>query len=331
MIYRSPQALDSGVKAAIKARGDDPSRAFSNFFRHRLLCRVFDDPDGRFLLKGGYGMLSRIIDARHTRDIDLASGEADIESALLDLERAASMEMDDFITFTLASAKPINVGLEHRSGAKVTFNVFLGQKRVQDIKLDLVVDSIPIEGFDVVTPIDRLEIPGVPTCDYRVYTVECALSDKLCGIFHRDDDHPSSRIKDLVDVVLYALNEQVDGSSLRGRIILEFELRKMTLPDRFDIPDIWRAEYAGKFSSMCPSSLTDRGFGRLDTAAALASRLYDPVLSGDAAYRLWNPVDLAWGSRRVETIGPSTAGIKRALADRRGRPAASDNTHRIGF
>ena len=76
MTYRTSEDLDKAIKAAAKASPMDTGRAYAGFFFHRLLCRVFSEPDSYFLLKGGLSMLARTIDARATRDVDLLSTDA---------------------------------------------------------------------------------------------------------------------------------------------------------------------------------------------------------------------------------------------------------------
>ena len=102
MRYKTSEDLDRAIKAAAKASPMDTGRAYAGFFFHRLLCRVFSDPDSRFLLKGGLGMLARTIDARATRDIDLLSTGDDLEEAVEELKRLAAVDQGDFVTFSFA-------------------------------------------------------------------------------------------------------------------------------------------------------------------------------------------------------------------------------------
>ena len=62
--------VHSHHKKAVRDRGGDPGDGYRQALRDRFLCRVFSDPDGRFILKGGSGLLARIPDGRATRDID---------------------------------------------------------------------------------------------------------------------------------------------------------------------------------------------------------------------------------------------------------------------
>lgn len=86
MGYKTPAALEMAVREAAKRSPMDANRAIAGFCFHRLLCRVFNDEDCRFILKGGQGMLARTIDARYTRDIDLLAKGSDLQAALEELK-----------------------------------------------------------------------------------------------------------------------------------------------------------------------------------------------------------------------------------------------------
>ena len=53
MRYKTPAAHGMAVKEAAKKSPLDANRAIAGFYLHRLLCRVFSDPDSPFVLKGG--------------------------------------------------------------------------------------------------------------------------------------------------------------------------------------------------------------------------------------------------------------------------------------
>ena len=121
MRYKTPAALEMAVKEAAKKSPLDTNRAIAGFYFHRLLCRVFSDPDSPFVLKGGQSVLARTVDARATRDIDLLARETSVEAAVADLRRLAGIGLDDFISFSFDKAEPIKADDEYRSGMKVWF------------------------------------------------------------------------------------------------------------------------------------------------------------------------------------------------------------------
>lgn len=121
MRYKTPAALEMAVKEAAKKSPLDTNRAIAGFYFHRLLCRVFSDPDSPFVLKGGQSVLARTVDARATRDIDLLARETSVEAAVADLRRLAGIGLDDFISFSFDKAEPTKAGDEYRSEMKVWF------------------------------------------------------------------------------------------------------------------------------------------------------------------------------------------------------------------
>ena len=92
-------------------------------------------------------MLARTTDARATRDIDLLSTGNNLEEAVDDLKHLAALNLEDFVTFSFAGMSPIKAEDEYRSGMNVRFHVRLGNKSLQDISIDLVIDAIPPRGF----------------------------------------------------------------------------------------------------------------------------------------------------------------------------------------
>lgn len=51
MTYENGGQLDRALKKAVRDRGGDPGDGYRQALRDRFLCRVFSDPDGRFILK----------------------------------------------------------------------------------------------------------------------------------------------------------------------------------------------------------------------------------------------------------------------------------------
>ena len=151
MRYKTPAAHGMAVKEAAKKSPLDANRAIAGFYLHRLLCRVFSDPDSPFVLKGGQSVLARTVDARATRDIDLLARETSVEAAVADLRRLAGIGIDDFISFSFDKAEPIKADGEHRSGMKVWFTPSLGGKSLQAASVDLVVDEIDGVAPDMAT------------------------------------------------------------------------------------------------------------------------------------------------------------------------------------
>ena len=64
----------------------------------------------------------------------------------------------------------------------MTFETWLGgTSRKGTISIDLVVDALPPEEFDVVAPVSRIEIDGVKTFSYLTNTPENRIAEKVCA------------------------------------------------------------------------------------------------------------------------------------------------------
>ncbi len=282
------------VKQAAKESSQDTGRAIAGFWHHRLLCRVFADGNRSFVLKGGHAMLARTVDARATRDIDLLSTTSSLDRALEDLKRLALRDLDDFVTFEFIDARPIKTADEYRSGLTVRFACLLGARKVHDVSIDLVVDEVTLEDVDVVTPLDRLDIRGVDTCDYCVYPIDAVLADKLCGIIEPHAGRPSSRVKDLVDVLVVISSMGVDGDRLASRIDTELSVRKLVRPQEFHLPAHWNQQYSVTYAVMSKRAHLPDAAAHLNDAQELAQKLFNPALDATSRGKEWNWQARAW-------------------------------------
>ena len=292
MRYKSAAALEMAVKAAAAASPQDTNRAISSFYFHRLLCRIFAGGNDEFVLKGGQSMLARTVDARATRDIDLLAKQADLDAALERLKELVETDMGDFITFEFSDARPIKAEDEYRAGLAVKFTPIIGSKSMQRISIDLAVDEVPLEMADLVMPSDRIEIDGLETCGYLVYPVENALADKLCALTEKHDGRVSSRVKDLVDIAIYATTCAADWSRLQKCIHREASVRKISLTCPFAVPEGWGASHEKQFEKLCSETGLPAPLKTIAAAADLAGRLLDPAVRCEAEGMSWSPADL---------------------------------------
>lgn len=294
VVYRSAAALEAAVKAAAKSSPLDTGRAVSGFYFHRLLCRVFAGGNDSFVLKGGQAMLARTLDARTTRDVDLLALHHDLEATVEQLIGLIEADFGDFIVFGYAGSRPIKTDDEYRSGATLKFVPILGAKRMLAINIDLVVDEVPLEGAERVTPADRLEIAGLPTCDYLVYPVENALADKFCALLETHEGRASSRVKDLVDIAIYVTTCEIDGARLQKRLEREAVFRGLNLPETFKTPQAWTATHERQFVKLCQQTGLAGDFRTISAAASLARNLLDPAINKTSTGQSWNPETLKW-------------------------------------
>lgn len=292
--YETPAAFDRALKKAVREAGIDPGAGYRQGLRDRLLCRVFADADERFILKGGGNMLARIPDARNSRDLDFATRKKESkETVLAALEELLSNDLGDWCRFALTDCEESMDENGYSRLLRLRYATYIGDEEKDPILIDLSLDceiTLPPERME---PRNRVALEGVEVSDYLLYPLEDQMADKLCAIM---EVHPggfrSSRMKDLVDVVTYALHERFRLRALSRAIAEECRRRGMDVPERFEAPPEWAAGFVA-FAKR--NGVPDK-YRAFDTACGLASEFYNPALVAKvAADELeWNYTHLGW-------------------------------------
>lgn len=296
--YSTARGVESAIKeAATKAAQADPSLDVNKRIRleyfNRFLSRIFSEGDGsEWVLKGGTGMLARIPSTRSTLDIDLYRRGFTLDQALDDLRRLASIDLGDHFRFEYAGHES-SIEAEsqpYTHGYRVVFTVFVGVNKKEPVKIDLAVGAGITDVVQTSLPVTALALPRLVCNRYRLYPVVDQIADKVCATMADYDGRPSSREKDLVDIVVFAVTQDIDGAALNLAIDAERKRRSLDPIVQFTVPSSWGKGYA-KLAQPIPHCSEYR---TVELAAALASRLIDPALSGDSRGKTWSPTQLTW-------------------------------------
>jgi hypothetical protein len=302
--YESPQALRQALAARARqaARDTDASSndLITRFYLVRLLARVFQaDPDA-WLLKGGQALLARYPDARHSSDIDLCgtSATTTLDDAVATLIRAAALDLDDYLHFTVHSREDRTDG---NGTSRVRFKVQLGGRPINTpVSVDVVTNRVPLgqPTYKRLEPAVPLDWPtGYPVV--ALYPMVDHVADKVCAMYEmHGTDHtiPSTRYRDLVDLLLIAHREPLDGPLVHLALRTEVRRRRargtvLDLPSTFTIPGTnWPTGYrtaAAKVAGLA-------NYRTIELAAGLAHTLLDPLLGPDDPPQRWNPRRLGW-------------------------------------
>jgi hypothetical protein len=295
MKYKTPQALEQAVKAAASKSGRDTHEAITEFYHDRFLCRVFSSNEPSFILKGGQSMLAKIPDARKTKDIDLLGRTTDLEEALDELKRATAVDLGDYIEFRFRDAVPTDTSQDYRKGYTSRFDTWLGgTKHVGIVSVDLVVDPVPADEFEVLSPISRLDVAGLQTFNYVINTPETRVAEKACAVMQTYATGQSSRVKDLADLVTSMLNESVDADKLAARLSIEYAFRRMEPITEFSVPQAWRTIFPANYRKMAREAKLPQELQDVDAAEAAISGWLKPVLDKTASGSCWNPETQGW-------------------------------------
>ena len=296
--YQTPAAVESAIRsAAQKAARNDRSLSAQERIRleyfHRFLCRIFSEtPTDAWLLKGGTALLARVASARATSDVDLFNRRHSLAAALTELRRLAALDLGDFFRFEYVSHTDSLGGKQqaYTEGVRVSFDVYLGVNKKGRLNVDLVVKAVVTDTPETIIPSNVLALPKLPQCEYRLYPLVDQIADKVCATLSLYNGYPSTRVKDLVDLVVLTLTQTIDGGSLEVAITREAASRGLPLPETFTVPPDWDAFYRRLASPIpdCKDYLT------VALATSLVNALLEPVLARKTKGLRWDPGIRAW-------------------------------------
>jgi hypothetical protein len=252
----------------------------------RLLDRLYLVDDG-WIVKGATALLARDIGARGSLDVDLHR-DAGREVAEYDLRRAAATDIGDWFQFVIGGGAAIG-----NDAVRLPVKAVIGVTTWVEFHVDFVGSSLRMTGQpEDVPPLARGVIPAVEQRGYRAYPLVDHVADKIAATYerHGEERRPSTRYRDLVDLVAIVTGASVPGDAQSRAIRSEFDRRGLALPDRFEVPDtaLWEPGYAAEARrSMLGMAPT------LDEALAIVRPFVDPVLEGTAVGS-WDRESRVW-------------------------------------
>lgn len=293
---------DAAKKAARQAGPDISAASVDAQIRQarfdRFLSRVFAEGEqSEWLLKGGMSMLARVPRSRTTKDVDLAALRAsDLAEAGRALAALVEVDLGDHLTFRLIRSMPTGLG-ENQPGVAMRRYFFAcidadHDTQIDTVVVDVVVGPPPVGRPEVIEPANRLRLRRpLITFPYRLYPVADQIADKVCATM--DTRYPggnrSSRVKDLVDLVVIAHTQTVDLDELRVSIASKRDLSSIAPFEHFGVPAEWTRTYPATAKGVpAAESLSAQ------TAAGLVASFVDPALGKSSNPAAWDPYALAW-------------------------------------
>jgi hypothetical protein len=258
------------------------------FAYDRLLQRLYR-VDRDWIVKGAVALLARDLGVRGTIDIDVYRDMAR-DAAEADLRDAAAADLGDWFRFEVGPGQAVGDGAP---GIRLPVKAYIGATEWVSFHVDLVGSELRMTGEpEDVRPLAELAMPDVDQGEYRAYPLVDHIADKIAATFQRYgvSHAPSTRYKDLVDLVVLVSHVSVGAGAQLVALVSETERRGITLPRRFEVPDrrLWERGYAAE----ARRSLLDTG-KILDDALAIVTPFADRLLDGTARGS-WDPDDRAW-------------------------------------
>lgn len=221
--------------------------------------------------------------------LDLARQDTEV-AATADLVAAQAIDLGDFFVFRIERTDRLDAALE---GAAVRYHVTanLDGRRFETAIVDIGFGSPLVLPLDVIQGPDLLGFAGIESIQIPMLTLEQHVAEKLHAYTGTYAGRRSStRIKDLIDLVLIRSTARLEAERLRQAIHLTFSDRERH-PHPASLPDP-PASWGPGYRVLADEVGLDP---EVATGYRLAADFLDPVLDGTVADDArWNPTTGAW-------------------------------------
>jgi len=258
----------------------------------RFLARLAEKEPDSWLLKGGFALQVRLgAMTRTTLDVDVLRLGAP-ESIHGDLVRAVSAIGTDWFEFHVR--EPAQRPEAAQNQWRFSIRALLAGRLFEAFHLDVG------WGDPVVEPAERLIIPsqlgfaGIESVSMLCYPISQHLAEKVHAYPRPHSSGPTSRVKDLVDIVMISEAFSMSALVFERAILATFDARQThSLPESLPLPpSTWTVSYARLAKEI---GLLHDNLGQAYTRARI---LVAPVLMGQAI-GLWNPETGNWETNQI--------------------------------
>lgn len=255
----------------------------------RLMARLAQVAPGRWALKGGLALNTRL--PSHARasmdmDIDHRRGAA---AAREDLLRAIAVDLHDHFAFAITGTEEVHEGAR-RLALRYRLEGSVAGVPFELVQVDVTVLAPEVWETEVALRPGLLADVGLGPIEVMLAPLERQVAEKLHA-YSRRYNGESTRVRDLVDLVIVRLFAPVDARRLRQEILRTFAQRAThAVPDVFPTPPAnWARAYSDEARAVgIPTALPD--------AHRIVAGWLDPVLQGSAKGK-WLPDQQRWGRR----------------------------------
>lgn len=253
----------------------------------RFLARLVADRPEAWLLKGGLALQWRLGErARTTQDVDmlLVGPREDVHSMLV---HAALLEMGDWFRYLVQ--QPSRPQARDAGGLRFPVRALLDGRPFETFHLNVGWEDPVIEPPEELTAPSLLDFAEIAPAVVPCYPITQHIAEKVHAYTRPHVSGESSRVKDLVDIVLIAGMRAMESELLLKALQATFQARKThPLPLIFpDPPENWGLP----FRRMAREVRLD--WDDLTQAVEQARRFLEPVLRGQAQ-GTWNPSLWQW-------------------------------------
>ncbi len=281
-------ALDQRMRNEATASGLPVMRLRKRVAFERFLARLAVAQQGRWVLKGAFALELRLgVRTRMTKDIDLA-GADDEQTATTRLIAAQAIDLHDHFSFDVTRTAALDQAEAFRA-VRYSVTAEVAGRRFEQFPVDVALNEQPASSERLPIP-TLLDFADLLPIEMPVIALEQHIAEKVHAYTatYGRQQQPSTRIKDLIDLLLIAELASPRADRLHASLTVTFRTReRQSLPSAFPPPpNAWATPYARAAADV--GLPTDLGTAHAETATFL-----DPILAG-ATSGLWNPARKRW-------------------------------------
>jgi hypothetical protein len=270
------QALEERLGTRARSSSASLVRLRKTVVFERLLARLVVASPGRWVLKGGLALDFRLRDrSRTTKDMDMVRHD-DEDAAVADLIEATATDLGDFFAFSLEGRTRIRE--DDGGGVRCRVRAELASRLFENVVVDTGFADPLRWDPDLARGSDLLAFAGIEPVEVPVIPLEQQVAEKVHAYTRSYGGQPSSRVRDLVDLVLIGGSATLDGTRLRAALRGTFEGRRQhPLPASLPPPPAsWSVAYRKLATEV--GLAPDLAAGHREAAALL-----DPILAEEGS------------------------------------------------
>jgi predicted nucleotidyltransferase component of viral defense system len=293
MRYRTPEAfraaLDQRLKNEAATAGVALVRLRKRVAFERFLARLSAAEPKGWVLTGAFALDLRLgLQTRSTKDIDLARAD-DEQAATEHLSAASAIDLGDFFDFDVRRTGGLDPVAGFRA-VRYSIRAELAGRRFEQFPVDVALGEHSQDHAQRLRAPDLLAFAEIEAPELPVVPLERQAAEKLHAYTatYGAREQESTRVKDLVDLVLIGDLAELDAAGLGRALASTFDGRAMhPLPSAIPLPPrSWARPYAEMAQAVGIPPGLNEGY-------AAAAGLLDPILASSRTGR-WDPKAKHW-------------------------------------
>ena len=242
------RALEYRLKLLFEREGTPLDRLRRWVAFDRILARLFDGPDPKWLLKGGYALEFRFQNvARATKDIDFSipeMKEPTAEKILEILQEEVRKDRGDWFIFLVGMPTQV-LDQAVYGGWRYPVESRMDNRLFSKFHLDVGVGDALISTPEWRKGQEFLSFAGIPPANVALLPLDQQFAEKIHAYSFPRESRPNSRTRDLVDIVLL-IDYGPPGKELVQKALRATFKRRDTHPLPAKLvppPETWKASY----------------------------------------------------------------------------------------